>query len=347
MTSSVQTGLIGFGYAGQTFHAPLIRAAAGLELAAVSSRDAAKVYTRLGTDVRVHADAAALIADPAIELVVIASPNATHYPLALAALAAGKHVVIDKPFAADASQAAALVRVADEGGLLLSVFHNRRWDSTTRTAQRLLAAGTLGAIRHAALHFDRFRPQPQARWKEDAEAGGGLWMDLAPHLLDEALLYFGMPLAIEADIATLRPSGQADDLFSARLRYADGLRVDLAASMLAAVARPRIALHGLRGSYVKQSLDLQENALKAGQVMDADWGADAEAGVLAAEVDGAVVTRALPTEPGDYPAYYRAIAAAMRGEAANPVPALQALDVMRLLDAGKQSARQRREITLS
>lgn len=347
MTTPIQTGLIGFGYAGQTFHAPLIRAAAGLRLAAVSSRDAAKVHARLGADVTVHADAAALIADPTIELVVIASPNPTHYPLALQALAAGKHVVIDKPFAADAREAAELVRLADERGLLLSVFHNRRWDSTTRTAQRLIAAGTLGTIRHAALHFDRFRPQPQARWKEDLDAGGGLWMDLAPHLLDEALLYFGMPLAISADIATLRPDGQADDLFAARLRYADGLHVDLAASMLAAVARPRIALHGLRGSYVKQSLDLQENALKAGRVAGADWGADAEHGVLAVEENGAVETRALPTEPGDYPAYYRAIAAAICGDGPNPVPAAQALDVMRLLDAGKQSAREHREISLS
>jgi predicted dehydrogenase len=313
----------------------------------VSSRDAARVRARLGSGVTVHADAAALIADAAIELVVIASPNATHYPLALQALAAGKHVVIDKPFASDAAEAAALTRLAAQRGLLLSVFHNRRWDSTTLSAQRLLAAGTLGPIRHASLHFDRFRPQPQARWKEDAAAGGGLWMDLAPHLLDEALLYFGMPLAIQADLATLRPHGQADDLFAARLRYADGLRVDLAASMLAAVARPRIALHGLRGSYVKQSLDLQENDLKAGAVPGTAWGLDAEAGVLAVEENGVVVTRALPTEAGAYPAYYRAVAAAMRGTGPNPVPAEQALDVMRLLDAGKRSAAERREVRLA
>lgn len=344
MTADINVGLVGFGYAGQTFHAPLILNAPGLRLAAVSSRDAARVQARLGSGVAVHADAAALLADPAIDLVVIASPNATHFALARAALEAGKHVVIDKPFAADAAEAAQLVRLAEDRHLLLSVFHNRRWDSTTRTALRLLGEDTLGPVRHAALHFDRFRPQPQARWKEDAEAGGGLWMDLAPHLLDEALLYFGMPLAIQADLATVRPGGQADDMFTARLRYADGLRVDLAASMVAAVARPRIALHGLRGSWVKQSLDPQENALKAGAVPDAGWGLDAEAGLLAVEQDGAVRTRALPTEPGDYPAYYRQVAQAIRGTAANPVPARAALDVMRLLDAGRRSAAERREV---
>jgi predicted dehydrogenase len=342
----INVGLVGFGYAGQTFHAPLIGATPGLALAAVASRDASKVSARLGAGVAVHADAAALIGDPGIDLVVIASPNATHFPLAQAALGAGKHVVIDKPFAASAADAAQLVRLAQERGLVLSVFHNRRWDSTTRTAQRLLADGTLGAIRHAALHFDRFRPQPQARWKEDAEAGGGLWMDLAPHLLDEALLYFGMPLAVSADLATLRPGGQSDDGFHARLRYADGLRVDLGASMLAAIARPRIALHGLRGSYVKQNLDPQENDLKAGRVPGPDWGLDAEAGVLAVEHDGVVRTRALPTEHGAYPAYYRQVAEAIRGSGPNPVPALAALDVMRLLDAGRRSAAERREVVL-
>jgi predicted dehydrogenase len=200
------------------------------------------------------------------------------------------------------------------------------------------------------MHFDRFRPQPQARWKEEAEAGGGIWMDLGPHLLDEALLYFGAPLAIEADLPTLRPGSGCEDQFQARLRYADGLRVDLGASMVAAIARPRVALHGLQGSWVKQSLDPQEADLIAGRRPSGDaaaWGVDAETGTLAVLCDGKVATTILPTENGAYPSYYAGIQQALNGKAANPVPARQALTVMRLLDAGRLSAAERREVLLS
>lgn len=346
---TINVGLIGYGFAGQVFHAPLLRTTPGLAIAAVASRNPDKVRADLGA-VAVHAEPAALLADPAVRLVVLASPNATHHPLARAALQAGKHVVIDKPFADDARQAAELVRIAEDKGLLLSVYHNRRWDSTTRTAQRLLAEGRLGQVRHAAMHFDRFRPQPQARWKEDAEAGGGIWMDLGPHLLDEALLYFGEPEAIAADLPILRPGGRCEDQFQVRLRYADGLRVDLGASMVAALPRPRIALHGLAGSWVKQGLDPQEADLIAGRRPHGDaaaWGVDGETGTLAVLRDGAVQTQPLPTENGAYPSYYAGICAALQGKGPNPVPARQALAVMRLLDAGRISAAERREVLLS
>lgn len=346
---TINVGLIGYGFAGQVFHAPLLRTTPGIAIAAVASRNPDKVRADLG-DVTVHADPAALVADPAVRLVVLASPNATHFPLARAALEAGKHVVVDKPFTDDAAQAAELVRLAEDRGLLLSVYHNRRWDSTTRTALALLAEGTLGQVRHAAMHFDRFRPLPQARWKEELDAGGGIWMDLGPHLLDEALLYFGEPLAIEADLPLLRPGSRCEDQFQVRLRYADGLRVDLGASMLAAVARPRVALHGLAGSWVKHSLDPQEADLIAGRLPTGDaaaWGVDAETGVLAVLRDGAVQTSPLPTQNGAYPSYYAGIRDALNGKAPNPVPARAALAVMRLLDAGRISAAERREVPLA
>jgi predicted dehydrogenase len=343
----LSVGIIGFGFAGKTFHAPLIRTTPGLELAAVASSDAARVHASLGPEVAVFADPRALILDAGIDLVVIASPNATHFELAALALANGKHVVVDKPFTATLDEALQLARLAEARGRLLSVFHNRRWDSTTRTALKLMASGELGAIRHASMAYDRFRPQPQARWKEDMEAGGGLWMDLAPHLLDEALLYFGQPLAIQADLATLRPGGRADDCFHARLRYADGLRVDLQASMLGALPRPRLALQGMRGSYVKQGLDPQEASLKAGLLPGGDdWGADAEPGQLAVERDGAVREVELATENGAYPAYYRQVADAILGLAPNPVPPEEAITVMRLLEAGRLSHAQRAEVAL-
>ena len=327
-TTTIRVGLVGFGYAAQTFHAPLIRTTPGLEISAVASSDAAKVRQALGSaqdhGPAVEAEPRALAGRADVDLVVIASPNATHFALAREALARGKHVVVDKPFTAHAAEALELAHLAEAGGRLLSVFHNRRWDSSTRTASALLASNRLGAIRHASVHFDRFRPRPQERWKEDAEAGGGLWMDLGPHLLDEALLYFGKPVAIQADLGLLRPGTRADDAFHARLRYADGLRVDLSASMVAAIARPRLALHGLHGSYVKQGLDPQENALKAGRLPTGDegaWGIDAEQGVLVLDEGEGAHTLALPTENGAYPEYYRRVRDAILGLAPNPVPA--------------------------
>lgn len=350
--TTLRVGLIGFGLAGQTFHAPLIRTTPGLRLAAVASSDPAKVRAALGDDVAVAADPHALIDDD-IDLVVVASPNATHYDLALRAIARGRHVVVDKPFTATLQEAQTLAQRAREKGVVLSVYHNRRWDSTTLSVRRVLASGMLGEVRHAAMHFDRFRPTPTARWKEDAAAGGGVWPDLGPHLLDEALLYFGMPAAIQADIASLRPGTRADDMFQVRLRYANGLRVDLGASMLGAMPRPRLTLQGTRGSYVKQHLDPQEAALKAGHLPTGDaaaWGVDDDAGLALVADDGAeggLARVAVPTENGAYPEYYRQVRDAILGRGPNPVPPAQAVDVMRLLEAGRRSSEERREIALT
>jgi predicted dehydrogenase len=345
---TLRVGIIGFGFAGTTFHAPLIRTTPGMRIAAVSSSDAGKVHAALGSEVQVYADPRALIDDAAIDLVVVASPNATHYELAALALERGRHVVVDKPFTATVAEAEDLARRARDKGVLLSVYHNRRWDSTTVTGQRILASGMLGELRHASMHFDRFRPVPVNRWKEDPQALGGVWMDLGPHLLDEALLYFGMPAGIQADIACLRPASRTDDIFQVRLRYADGLRVDLGASMLGAIARPRLTLQGTRGSYAKQGLDPQEAMLKAGQLPGepASWGIDGEAGVAVIEREGLLENVEVPTENGAYPEYYRQVRDAILGLGENPVPAEQAIRVMRLLEAGRQSSEQRREIAL-
>lgn len=344
----LRVGLLGFGYASQTFHAPLLQATPGLLLTSVSSRDAAKVRQALGDGVNVYPTAEALIAEAEVDIVVIPTPNDTHHPLARAALLAGRHVVVDKPFTLDTPQAEELVSLAETRGRVLSVFHNRRWDSTHLTVRPLLAAGTLGTLRHAMLHFDRFRPQVRERWREADVPGGGIWMDLGPHLIDEALQLFGLPVALQADIAALRDGARTDDFFHATLRYADGLRVTLHASMLSAAPGPRIALHGTRGSYVKQGLDRQEDDLKAGRRPDPEapdtWGQDPQPGELTLEQDGALALQPLPTQRGDYPAYYRRLRDAVLGLAPNPVPGREALRVMQLLDLGRESARQRREL---
>ena len=347
----LRIGLLGFGYASQTFHAPLIQAVPGLRITAVSSSDPAKVQGSLSDDVRVYGEAEALVATADVDLVVIATPNLTHHALAAAALRAGRHVVVDKPFTASADEAQDLIALAQAQARHLSVFHNRRWDSTVLTVRQLLQAGTLGPIRHARLHFDRYRPQPRVRWREAAGQGGGLWMDLGPHLLDEALQYFGRPQAIQLDLAVLRPQAQIDDHFQAVLRYADGLRVTLHASNVSAAPGPRIELHGLKGSYVKRGMDRQEDALKAGLRPQIDapeaWGADPDEGELSIQQGDTLVRRPLATERGAYAEYYRQIRDCLLGKGPNPVPAEQALDVMRWLDAGLASARLRAEVGTS
>ncbi len=351
----LQVGLVGFGYAGAAIHAPLISHTPGLRLAAVSSRDAARVHAALGPAVRVFADAGVLVASPVLDLVVIASPNPSHAPLAATALAAGRHVLIDKPMALTAAEAAPLLALAEQAQRLLSVFHNRRWDGDFLTAQALLQAGTLGRLSEARLQFDRFRPQVRPRWREGDGPGAGLWMDLAPHLIDQALQLFGWPRTLQADLATHRSGGRSDDAFDCRLVYADGLRVHLSASMLSALPGPRFALHGSRGSWVKHGLDCQEDQLKAGLRPDpqqpADWGADPQAGMLcclAADApDGSVpVAQPLANQAGRWPDFYRLLAAAIRGQAPNPVPPAQALQVLALMDLGRASHQQRRELAL-
>ncbi len=340
MTETIQVGLVGYGFASQVFHAPLIQATPGLTLAAVASSDAAKVTEALPS-VAVEADPEALCARKEIDLVVIPTPNETHYPLARAALEAGKHVVVDKPFTLDLAEARALKALAEAQGKCLSVFHNRRWDSDFLTLQALLAEGSLGRVTRLESRFDRFRPEVRDRWRESPRPGGGIWYDLGPHLLDQALVLFGTPRAILLDLASRRDGARVDDEFTALLDY-EGLSVELKAGTLVAEETPRWRVHGTRGSYVKFGLDPQEERLKAGDSPSPGWGQDAPGRLCLATEAGEPVSREHPSLPGDYLAYYRGVAAALRGEGDLPVSVEEAIAVMALLEAGLTSHRQRR-----
>jgi len=343
----LRVGLIGYGYAGKTFHAPLVAAVPALELAAVASSDAAKVHADW-PGVAVHASPAELIARDDIDLVVIATPNDTHHPLARDALRAGRHVVVDKPFTVRLDDARELVALARERGRLLSVFHNRRFDGDFLTLKRLLADGALGRVIDVASRHDRWRPEVRQRWRESGGPGAGLWFDLGPHLVDQALQLFGPPRAIALERALVRDGALADDWFHASLRY-DSLHVHLRASMLAAASAPRWTLHGTGGSFVKDGLDAQEDALKAGVRPSwparADWGVDpGRAAIVTRAADGTAVETPVVLERGAHQAYFAAVAAAIRGEAPNPVPPQEALAVMELIELGIASAAERREL---
>ena len=242
---TLNVALLGYGYAGKTFHAPLIAATPGLRLAAVASSDPAKVRADL-PDATVLPDAAAVLAQADLDLVVIATPNDTHADLARRALEAGRHVVVDKPFTLTLAEARELADLAASAGRVLSVFHNRRWDADFLTLRRLVADGTLGEVLALESRFDRFRPEVRKRWREAAIPGGGLWYDLGPHLVDQALRLFGPPDAVYADLALQRPGAEAVDYCHVLLRY-PRRRVVLHASMLVAGDSPRFAAHGLRG----------------------------------------------------------------------------------------------------
>ncbi len=346
---TLRAGLVGYGFAGQTFHAPVLSAVAGLELAAVASSQPGKVHADWpGVDV--VPDVEALLRRNDIDLVVIATPNAQHHPLAKTALAAGKHVIVDKPFTLDATQARELAALSEQSGRLLSVYQNRRYDSDFLTLRDLLAGGELGRQVYFESHFDRYRPQVRERWREQPVPGAGLWVDLGSHLVDQAVQLFGRPDTLQLDTATLRDGALVDDYFHAVLRYESGphapLRVVLHATTLAAHAAPRYIVHGTRGSYIKRGVDPQEDALRAGgRPGDADWGADPIDGELTVvRDDGRIQTRVAPTVAGNYVGYYAAIRNAIHGEGPNPVTPDQAVELMELLDLGRQSATEGRAL---
>lgn len=335
----IGVGLIGYGLAGRAFHAPYVRATPDMTLRAVVSRDPAKVHADL-PDLRVVPDVALLLAEPGIDLVVVASPDELHAEHAIAALEAGKHVLIDKPFATNLADARRIAEAGEAAGKQVTVFQNRRWDADFRTLRRLIAEGALGEIVQFESHFDRWRPTPTGLWKEARE--GGAWLDLGPHLVDQAVLLFGRPEGISLDLATMRDGAPSADYFHAVLRY-ERRRVILHATKLAAQHSLRFAVHGTRASWIKHGSDPQEAATLAGRApAGEDWGLDPVEGVLTICDDGA--TSPVPNERGDYRLFWRALAAAIRGEGANPVPANQAITVMEVLDAGLRSAADRAEV---
>jgi scyllo-inositol 2-dehydrogenase (NADP+) len=342
----VVTGLIGYGTAGRVFHAPLIRAEPRLALAAVVSSRSEQIAREL-PGVSALAEAAALFADPAISLVVIATPNASHMSLATQALEAGKHVVVDKPLAVSAAEADALIALAARRGRLLSVFHNRRWDSGFLTLHTLLAEDRLGEVMRYEARFDRFRPHIKPGWREAPQTpGGGVLYDLDAHLIDQALLLFGLPEAVSADVYAQRAQAQVPDGFDVCLHYARR-RVLLGASSLIAGPGPQLAAHGDRASFLRDGLDGQEAALRAGHHPGTPgWGEEPSAH-RARLIDGDGRETPLVNVRGSYESYYRGIAAALLDGAAPPVRAEQARDVLRVIEAAMRSAAERRSVALA
>ena len=338
MPKPFNLAVVGYGYVGRTFHAPLIASTPGLQLHCVVSSKPQQAQADF-PDVTVRADLDSALADPALDAVVLATPNQTHASLALRALAAGKHVLVDKPFALDAAQARAMVDAADAAGRIVSVFQNRRWDADFLTLRRLIDEGQLGEVVEFHSHFDRYRPQVRDRWRESDLPGAGLWYDLGPHLLDQALQLFGAPQAIGADLQRQRSQARSDDYFHVTLHY-PRLRVILHAGSLVADSSLRFAVHGTRGSYLKHGLDTQEDQLRAGRRPGtAGWGVDPLPGTLTrVDDEGRVHAHQPDNQPGDYRHCYAAFRDALAGTSAAPVSGADAVQLMQLLELAQHSA---------
>lgn len=318
----IRVSLVGYGLAGAIFHAPLIRACYRMNLAAVfTSRDAPSRVDSL--DVLISRS----------DLVVIASPNTSHFPIAKQALEAGRHVVVDKPFTVTTDEADELIDIAAKHKLVLSVFHNRRWDSDFLTVREVLPR--LGDVLLFEAHWDRFRPTIKQGWREQPEAGSGLWNDLGPHMVDQALQLFEMPDAIEADIFAQRGEALVDDYFDVTLQYGR-MRACLRSSSVMAAPRARFSIHGTGGSFVKHGLDPQEAQLKAGMdPLDPAFGVDSSDGTLTFPDDR---RQSVPTRRGNYLAFYDAIASAILDGAPMPIRPEDARDGLALISLARRAS---------
>ncbi|GAA3380991.1 Gfo/Idh/MocA family oxidoreductase [Streptomyces racemochromogenes] len=350
--SPLRVALIGYGLAGSVFHAPLVSATDGLLLDTVVTSDPGRQAQarEAHPGVRIAASADELWQRPdAPDLVVVASPNKTHVPLATTALTAGIPVVVDKPLAATAAEAYGLAALAERTGTFLSVFQNRRWDNDFLTLRRLLADGELGEVQRFESRYERWRPQLKGGWRESGapEEIGGLLYDLGSHVVDQALVLFGPAVRVYAETDVRRPAAEADDDTFIAITHANGVRSHLYVSATAAQLGPRFRVLGSHAGYVKYGLDPQEAALReglrpgGGDPGAQPWGEEPEHlwGRLGSGesplTGGGIPVR---TSPGDYPAYYAAVAAALRTGGPAPVTAQEAARCLAVLEAARRSS---------
>lgn len=339
----IRVALIGYGYAARTFHAPLIRATPGLDLVLIGSSRPDRVHADL-PGIPVVSSPEDACARPSVELVVIATPNDTHVSIAAMAIRAGKHVVVEKPLAPTLAEARELVSLAESRERVLAVFQNRRWDGDFLAVTDLIASSTLGDVAHFESHFDRYRPLVRDRWRERSGVGSGLWYDLGPHLVDQALQLFGLPERVMASMAAQRTGAQSDDWAHVILEYTR-LRVILHTSVLAAAPAPRFLVHGHAGTWIKYGLDGQEGQLAAALTPDAAQPVqETEHAML---VDGASRTETeTPIPRGDYRQFYLQLRDALHGAGRNPVPPEQAIPVMAVVETAIRSSAEGRALSL-
>lgn len=344
----IQVGIIGFGLSGSTFHAPLLMSIPDYRIRTVVSSDPDKVK-RVLPKTRVVGTVDELLQEKDIDVVVVASPNATHFEYARQAIEAGKHVVVEKPFTVTSEEADLLIALAKERDVQLTVYHNRRWDNDFLTVRNLLETKALGRLSVYQVHFNRYRPIVQKRWKEQEGPGAGELYNLGSHLIDQALFLFGKPKTVWADLRAEREGSEVVDYFHLVFGY-EFHRVILHAGSLVRQAGPRFELHGDKGSFLKYGQDPQEDQLKQGlHPGDSGWGEDQpdQYGELATELSGLAVQGEIETLPGRYQAFYQGLAEAILEGAQVPVKAEEARDTIRMIEYAMESHRKGCTITVT
>ncbi|MDQ1151570.1 oxidoreductase [Sphingobacterium zeae] len=352
MIEKIRVGLIGFGISGRVFHAPVMRSIMELDLVKVTARKADQ--QSLLKERYPHAEIALcaddIFNDTTIDLVVVATSNEMHYPFAKRALEAGKHVVVEKPFTNSVEQADELIALAKEKNLILAPYHNLRFNSDYRTVEKMVKSGRLGRIVNLESRFDRFRNylRPNA-WREENLPGSGIFYDLGPHLIDQALQLFGKPNGVFADLAIQRDHAQTIDNFDCLLYY-DNLRVSLKGSMLAKEPTPRYRIFGMNGNFVKYGIDPQEALLRDGKFPDEDpnWGQEDPSlyGKLNIVEEGKDIEEVIPSEIGSYPDFYQNVADTILGKADLIASAEQARDVIQIIELGYRSQLERKVVSV-
>ena len=340
----INTALCSFGMSGWVFHAPFIAANPEFKLYGVLERTknlAREKYPGIKT----FRSLEEMLADDEIELVVVNTPNYTHYDYAKEALLAGKNVIVEKPFTIYTEQASELIKLASERNLILSVYHNRRYDSDYRTVRKIINDGLLGKLVEVEIHYDRYKQElSQKVHKEIPGPGTGALYDLGSHLIDQAIQLFGEPEALFADIRIIRPGSKVDDYFDLLFYYTD-LRVRLKCSYLVREALPGYIVHGINGSFIKAKTDIQEAALQANKKPGSeDWGIepDSEKGLLHTEIKGKEVKEFVPSLRGNYGDYYKGIFNALRNGEPVPVTAADAAKVVRIIELAFLSSEQKK-----
>lgn len=344
----INTGLIGFGTGGKIFHAPIIASLPNFNLAMIctANEESVAIIKSLYPNTKIASDPLMIINEPTIELVIIATPNSEHFPLAIKALKAGKHVVVEKPFTVTSAEADSLIALSEQKQQIITVHHNRRWDSDFKTVQKIIENNSLGKLVEYEAHFDRFRKTlKKGSWKEEPTDASGILYDLGSHLIDQAVLLFGLPDELFANLQIQRPGSHIVDHFELLLFY-PGLKVTLKAGMLVSELLPHFILSGTNGTFVKYGMDVQEEALKNGltPLTYPAWGIEPAAlhGTIITESDSRQLIAKIESERGDYREFYQTLYATLRMNSPLAVTPQQARNTIKIIELAIKSNDEKR-----
>jgi predicted dehydrogenase len=341
----IRVGVIGFGLAGQSFHAPIVRTTPGLELACIVERSGSAA-PRMFSDVRAVRTVDEMLADEKIQLCVVATPHTSHFEIARRCMLAGRDVVVDKPFTVTSAEASELVQLAGQNKRVLSPYQNRRFDGDFQTVKKLVESGILGQVAEYEARYDRFRPELRPNWRDNPGPGAGVLFDLGPHLIDQALTLFGTPVAVNASVLRQREFSPVDDAFDVCFEYPK-LRALLRARVLAYAPGPHFLIHGTKGSFSKYGMDPQEDPLRRGELPGSEhWGEDPETLWGTLSVAGSP-PQTVKTEVGDYRRFYANVRDVILGKAALEVTAVDGFRTIRAIELAVQSSRERRWVPWS